>query len=299
MPRKSWWARLPFGIRMTAGTSALLLAIGGGAAGVAYLTKDRAQGADRTTSAAAPQAAPANKDGEDAGPDPATAAGLGDAVKAATGDRTSQEADRTATRDSGQTATAGEKPADKHAIHTPATQIRPNQAADPTPLNVPAKAPAGPVITTTTVSETQPIPFRTTFVRDPSMPRGTSRVQTPGVAGVQTVRWLVTYADGRETGRRSIGSTVTRAPQQRVIALGAQGRGRGWGGRGWNDQGSNDRGWDRPRECDADLGPCIHLNEMDCPESVQENSDELAALGEGLSALTPDGELANLGTPCD
>ena len=40
MPRKSWWARLPFGVRMTAGTSALLIAIGGGAAGVAALTKD-------------------------------------------------------------------------------------------------------------------------------------------------------------------------------------------------------------------------------------------------------------------
>ncbi|MET0418020.1 MAG: hypothetical protein ABW022_18575, partial [Actinoplanes sp.] len=40
MPRKSWWARLPFGVRMVAGASALLIVIGGGAAGVAALTKD-------------------------------------------------------------------------------------------------------------------------------------------------------------------------------------------------------------------------------------------------------------------
>src|SRR4051794_8519288 len=39
MPRKSWWARLPFGVRMAAGAGALLIAIGGGVAGVAALTR--------------------------------------------------------------------------------------------------------------------------------------------------------------------------------------------------------------------------------------------------------------------
>src|SRR3954451_14954687 len=40
MPRKSWWARLPFSVRMVAGTSALLIVIGGAAAGVSALTRN-------------------------------------------------------------------------------------------------------------------------------------------------------------------------------------------------------------------------------------------------------------------
>ena len=294
---------------MTAGTSALLLAIGGGAAGVAYLSKDHAQ---RTTDAARTFsiAAPKGVAGQDAAPDQATGAGpgdaglgaagpgdaglgdagLGDAVKAATGDRTSDgEADRTATRGPAHTAPAA-------ADAKPDAKDAGQAAANPATVDAPVNAPVGPVISTKTVSETRPIPFRTTFVRDPSMARGTSRMQTPGVDGVQTVRWLVTYADGQETGRRPIGSAVTRAPQHRVIVLGGQDRdwnGRGWGGRGWND-----RGWDRPRECDTDPGPCVHLGGLDCPQQVQENSDELAGLGEGLSALSPDGELADVATPC-
>jgi hypothetical protein len=43
MPRKSWWARLPFGVRMAAGAGALLIAIGGGVAGIAALTRDGAK----------------------------------------------------------------------------------------------------------------------------------------------------------------------------------------------------------------------------------------------------------------
>ncbi len=40
MPRKSWWARLPFGVRMTAGTSTLLILVGSGVVGVAALTDE-------------------------------------------------------------------------------------------------------------------------------------------------------------------------------------------------------------------------------------------------------------------
>src|SRR5689334_17503427 len=47
MPRKSWWARLPFGVRMAAGASALLLAVGGGAIGVATLVMGGDGGGDR------------------------------------------------------------------------------------------------------------------------------------------------------------------------------------------------------------------------------------------------------------
>src|SRR5690242_18805873 len=40
MPRKSWWARLPFGVRMASGGVALLVVTSAAVGGVAALTKD-------------------------------------------------------------------------------------------------------------------------------------------------------------------------------------------------------------------------------------------------------------------
>src|SRR5262252_7491213 len=45
MPRKSWWARLPFGVRMAAGASAVLVVVGAGVAGVATLVESGGGGA--------------------------------------------------------------------------------------------------------------------------------------------------------------------------------------------------------------------------------------------------------------
>jgi hypothetical protein len=45
-------------------------------------------------------------------------------------------------------------------------------------------------------------------------------VQTPGVAGEQTLRYLVTLTNGKQTARRLLGSTVTRQPQPEVVAVG-------------------------------------------------------------------------------
>ena len=55
------------------------------------------------------------------------------------------------------------------------------------------------------------------------MPRGEQRVEAEGINGEQTLRWLVTFAGGRQTDRRLIDSTITRQPQHRVIAFGSQG----------------------------------------------------------------------------
>src|SRR3954470_22069170 len=57
MPRKSWWARLPFGVRMAAGASAVLAVVGAGAAGIATLTGGEGGGQRIVTEAG--QAAPA------------------------------------------------------------------------------------------------------------------------------------------------------------------------------------------------------------------------------------------------
>jgi hypothetical protein len=76
------------------------------------------------------------------------------------------------------------------------------------------------VITTRTETETREVPFGTRTVRDLGLPSGSQQVRTPGVAGEETLRYLVTLTDGKQTDRRLVDSTVTRPPQQEVIAVG-------------------------------------------------------------------------------
>ncbi|WP_250027688.1 G5 domain-containing protein [Paractinoplanes maris] len=260
MPRKSWWARLPFGVRMTAGTGALLLAIGGAVVGVAVLAKDGPD-APRIVTAVG-QADP--KTGMDAVPPEPPAhvpAPLG-LDPAATLSRTTDQADRTGPRG----------PYEPGSIHpplqtapqaqvNPRAQVNPQAQAKPPargqtrpqargagtrgpgvrgpvpaqpqpprkPATVPAK-PAAPVVppkntpdvTTRTDYEKREVPFQTQFVRDPSLPRGFRKVRVAGVPGEETLRYLVTVTGGQETERKLMDITVTREPQHRVIVFGSR-----------------------------------------------------------------------------
>ncbi|MBU2662839.1 G5 domain-containing protein [Actinoplanes bogorensis] len=259
MPRKSWWARLPFGVRMTAGTSALLIAIGGVAVGVGMLTGDdpaaprivtaigQAGGAPPVDPQASYETRPPGSMGlgaDSAGSVPvpagAVAGAAGPAHRAAgtttpagTTPRTSDKADRTGTR-------APRPPAKASQAGSPG---RPGSEA-PT-----AAIPPGPQVTTRTDVETREVPFQTRFVRDPSLPRGTRKVQAEGVAGEETLRYLVTLTDGQETSRKLMDIVVTRQPQHRVIAFGGR---RGFDGR------CDDKGLDL----------CVPLGRQACsPES--------------------------------
>ncbi|GLY95701.1 hypothetical protein Acsp02_29560 [Actinoplanes sp. NBRC 103695] len=197
---------------MTAGASAVLMVIAGGAAGIAQLTKQEPRfvtqvGEGRTVVAApvvpGPVAAPADTrsttgTGGHAGP-------VGEAQKRAEPvRRTHERVDRTAPR-------------------TPAKQNEaPPRAAAP---RVPAAEPAAtapPQVTTRTETERRAIPFRTRLVRDPSLPRGAKRIQTPGVPGEELLRYVITMTDGRPGERRLLDSRVTREPQHRVVAFGTR-----------------------------------------------------------------------------
>jgi hypothetical protein len=237
MPRKSWWARLPFGIRMAAGGSALLVLIGGGTAGIAALTEDEprivtaAGQAAPAEVAAVPPAAPALT-----APAPVpTAAGLKLGIAqaeadAAVDDRTSDQADRTGTREPRRPASTGQRPA----------------AAATTP------PPRKPEVATRTVTESRAIPYRTRLIRDPELRRGERRIQRPGIAGEEQLRYLVTYTDGQETGRRLLDAVVVREPQHRVVAFGTR----------------RHRGDGDPRECRT--GPCIPIGRTaGCDEPVE------------------------------
>jgi hypothetical protein len=187
----------------------------------------------------------------------------------------SDEADRTATR-------SPRRPAPAVTAATAAVQP-------------PGQPPAQPQVTQQTVAETRPIPFPTRLVRDPSMPRGTKRVQTEGIAGEETLRYLVTYTGGHETARQLTGSTVTKAPQQRVIAFGSQGMPGGPGAPGSPRPGGGLSGPGRHRGCGPGLRGCLPLARSACPpgDEVQESgevqlSGSLDVMDQDLSMLDPE-----------
>jgi hypothetical protein len=245
---------------MTAGTSALLVLLGGGAAAVTAIARNEpriasAAGRDSTIAAAVQPAAPVP-------PVVETFTGrtaLGDSNAVVDG-RTSDEADRTATREPRRTAKSGGR-----AAGAPRSDAGAATTGQPPPQ-------AAPVVTTATVTETRPIPYGTRLVRDPSLQRGSRVVQTPGVPGERTLRWLVTRTDGKETGRRLIDTTVTRQPQHEVIAFGAQHR-------GWRHR--------HMRECGSGLDPCLPLGRTACPDEP-EREESAVRLGGSVTVLDKD-----------
>jgi hypothetical protein len=240
---------------MTAGASALLVAIGGGTAGITTLTEDEPRIVRATGGTVPPAPAlPAGVPDAAAAPAPPADAKLGDLAARVGGGRpvgeradarTSDEADRSAPR-----------------------PVRPAATA---PAAVPAApaAPARPVVTTRTVLEKRAIPYRTRLIRDPNLPRGRQRVQTEGIPGEETLRWLVTYADGQPTDRRLVDSQVTRQPQHRVVAFGTR-RVKG----------------DGPGDCRTGSDHCRVSRTAACPERPEAGAADL--LDGELYLLTPE-----------
>jgi hypothetical protein len=116
--------------------------------------------------------------------------------------------------------------ADRTATRTPSRSAATGTAAAAPASNAPAAAgaqsPAQPLVSTRIEVETREIPYETRVVRDPALPRGTRKVEAPGVPGVETLRYLVTLTDGQPTDRRLIDAVVTQQPQHRVVAFGTQ-----------------------------------------------------------------------------
>jgi hypothetical protein len=194
---------------MAAGGSALLVLIGGGTAGVAAFTEDEPRivtAVDQASSAGA--AALPQLPAAVVPRPPAADAGLGTLPRPdlAAAERTSDEADRTGTR-APRSASTGIKP-------TPG-RVAAGTGPEPAP-------PAAPVVTTRITTETRTVPFQTRLIRDPEMPRGTKRVEAPGVPGEETLRYRITYTDGRPTDRRLVGTEISRQPQDRVVAFGTR-----------------------------------------------------------------------------
>ena len=79
-----------------------------------------------------------------------------------------------------------------------------------------------PVVEIRTVVKAEKIPFQTRRVQDPNLAKGKTRVRTPGVPGVRTLSYEVTYIDRVETSRRLVSKEVTRKPVAKVVAIGTK-----------------------------------------------------------------------------
>jgi pyruvate/2-oxoglutarate dehydrogenase complex dihydrolipoamide acyltransferase (E2) component len=71
-----------------------------------------------------------------------------------------------------------------------------------------------------TITETEPIAFKSRTVKDNWLPKGTREPRTAGIDGVRTKTYEVTLVDGRETKRKLLKSEVTREPVPEVVAVG-------------------------------------------------------------------------------
>ncbi|GID99417.1 hypothetical protein Adu01nite_07680 [Paractinoplanes durhamensis] len=270
---------------MAAGTGALLIFVGGGVAGVAALTRDdggKTQAvAEAGQAAAGSPARPSTGDGlapiqrepvpGQAGAVEAQAQAHAKAqVQARAQARDIQPADRTATRDP---ASVAARPAPR----APGAAVPPRRA--PTAPRAPGApaAPAGPVTTVQTEVETREIPFETRLVRDPALPRGAKRIETPGLPGVETLRYQVTVVDGQTTDRQLIDATVTTQPQHRIVAFGTR--------LGMNH--------DRDSECGDALRLCVPLGRRAaCPP--EERAENAGVLNLGGSVTVADEDVAIL-----
>jgi resuscitation-promoting factor RpfB len=98
----------------------------------------------------------------------------------------------------------------------------PSESSPAAPATSKAPGSATPKIVTRTVTETVRIPFATKNVKDSSLPKGTSKVRTRGVAGVKTVTYQVTFTDGAQTSKKLVRQQVTKEPVTQVVAIGTK-----------------------------------------------------------------------------
>lgn len=75
---------------------------------------------------------------------------------------------------------------------------------------------------TKSVTETERIPYNTTYVDDETLAQGKSVTRTAGVYGTRTNTYKVTTKGGKETSRELVESSVTQEPRDAVVARGTK-----------------------------------------------------------------------------
>lgn len=77
-------------------------------------------------------------------------------------------------------------------------------------------------VKTKSVTETERIPYNTTYVDDETLAQGKSETRTAGVYGTRTNTYKVTTKGGKETSRELVESSVIQEPRDAVVARGTK-----------------------------------------------------------------------------
>lgn len=73
-----------------------------------------------------------------------------------------------------------------------------------------------------TITQTAPIPFKTTSTDDPNLPSGQTKVITPGKNGLAQISYAVVYIDGTIAGRTKLKTVVVQAATPKLVSVGSQ-----------------------------------------------------------------------------
>jgi resuscitation-promoting factor RpfB len=86
--------------------------------------------------------------------------------------------------------------------------------------STPAQAP--PVVKKRIVTNRRAIPFKTMRVNDSTLSKGSTRVRSQGVRGVEILTYKVTFRNGIQVHKELVRKVIVRAPVTRVIAVGTK-----------------------------------------------------------------------------
>lgn len=75
---------------------------------------------------------------------------------------------------------------------------------------------------TKTITETESIPYSTTYVEDAALDYGKSVTRTAGLSGARTNTYKVKTKGGKQVSRELVSSEVTREPRDAVVARGTK-----------------------------------------------------------------------------
>jgi uncharacterized protein YabE (DUF348 family) len=74
----------------------------------------------------------------------------------------------------------------------------------------------------TSGTDVEAIPFATVEKEDPTLAKGSKKIQTPGVAGRRTVTYTATVAGGKEVSRQVLLQTISALPVDQVVLIGTK-----------------------------------------------------------------------------
>lgn len=70
------------------------------------------------------------------------------------------------------------------------------------------------------VTQTKPIAYSTNLEVGVCVPKGKTEVGTPGVNGIETIKYEVTYVNGKQISKHQISDSVTSNPTPEVLVVG-------------------------------------------------------------------------------